>query len=288
MLNSLYKALDSFMFYVGCHVKPLKRWETTKEATSSGLYFSMTTTPDRINKLKPTINSLLRQTEAPKGIFLNIPHKSRSGKSFNIPDFLLSHEKIIILRCEDEGPVTKLLPTLRYFSNRTESVPVVVLDDDQVYPKTLLETYARKSKNENQYAWTLCGWLAPKDLKHQSRNVLLGGGVKLTSPKANITEDTDVDILQGASSYLIETGFFNDAVFQLIKSAFYADDVWISGILAKQGVATKVAASDFPYIRITSLNFLFYGKTLKKTANRDNTHNDSLYHFFKDDWMSHN
>src|SRR2546423_1101232 len=76
---------------------------------------SLSTLPDRINHLRPTLQSLLTQTRPPDEIVVAIPEFCiREQKAYAIPDYLLRLPRVRILRCEkDWGPATKFIPTIQ-------------------------------------------------------------------------------------------------------------------------------------------------------------------------------
>jgi hypothetical protein len=69
---------------------------------------SLSTMPDRINNLEPTLRSLLEQTRPPDEIVLVVPQFSvRQQKEYVIPGYLEKIPRLRILRCEkDWGPAT--------------------------------------------------------------------------------------------------------------------------------------------------------------------------------------
>ena len=79
------------------------------------IYVSLTTTPDRVKNLDKSVESLLKQICKPDKIFINIPVKYRRFKEIieedRIPKF--KDSRIEITRCEDFGPGTKLLGSLK-------------------------------------------------------------------------------------------------------------------------------------------------------------------------------
>src|SRR5690606_23153775 len=80
------------------------------------LWVGLTTLPSRIDKLKPTLESLISQTVTPNRIFLSIPEFSaRENRAYEIPSWLCEFQPILqILHCaNDFGPGTKLLGCLR-------------------------------------------------------------------------------------------------------------------------------------------------------------------------------
>ena len=78
------------------------------------IYVSLTTIPQRVKNLNKSIESLLKQSQKPDKIFINIPFKyKRFSETINddqIPKF--DNNLIEITRCEDYGPGTKLLGSL--------------------------------------------------------------------------------------------------------------------------------------------------------------------------------
>jgi hypothetical protein len=74
---------------------------------------SLFTVPDRINNLRPTIRSLLKQTRPPDEIVLAIPEFSiREQRPYVVPEYVLRLPRLRILRCgKDLGPATKIYPS---------------------------------------------------------------------------------------------------------------------------------------------------------------------------------
>ena len=109
---------------------------------------SFTTIPSRIDNIKKTINSINNQTLKPSKIFLNLPDKY---KRFNNYEFttkqLLTLEKlnIEINRCEDYGPSTKLMGSLKKIK---DFECVIILDDDHIYQKEIFEIFIDKYKKK--------------------------------------------------------------------------------------------------------------------------------------------
>src|SRR5213595_2875528 len=105
---------------------------------------SMSTVPDRINNLRPTIRSLLRQTRPPDEIVLAIPEFSvREQRPYLVPEYISRLPRVRILHCgKDWGPATKFIPVVQ--EERTAArgnTLIMVVDDDRIYPRTALESY---------------------------------------------------------------------------------------------------------------------------------------------------
>src|SRR6476620_7814025 len=110
---------------------------------------SLSTVPGRINNLRATIRSLLKQTRPPDEIVLAIPEFSiREKRPYVVPKYLLRLPRVRILHCvKDWGPATKFIPAVReeLAAGRYSSL-IMVGDDDRIYPRDALETYLHYNK----------------------------------------------------------------------------------------------------------------------------------------------
>src|SRR5438046_5595485 len=105
---------------------------------------SLSTVTDRINNLRPTIRSLLRQTRPPDEIILAVPEFSiREERPYIVPEYLLRLPRVRILRSRrDWGPATKFIPVIQQeLAAGGGNTLIMVLDDDRVYPRDALATY---------------------------------------------------------------------------------------------------------------------------------------------------
>ena len=106
---------------------------------------SMTTISSRIEKLHPTIDSILQQTCAPDEIYLWLseePYLLDEGiKREKIPSWLVELEalgKVRIHYTRNTGPYRKLLPILeRYFDS---DHALITADDDIIYKRDWIES----------------------------------------------------------------------------------------------------------------------------------------------------
>src|SRR5437016_7649002 len=105
---------------------------------------SLSTVPDRINNLRPTIRSLLKQTRPPDEIVLAIPEFSvREQRPYVVPKYIFQLPRVRVLRCrEDYGPATKFIAAIQdELAAGRENTLIMVVDDDRLYPRDALETY---------------------------------------------------------------------------------------------------------------------------------------------------
>jgi len=170
---------------------------------------SLTTIPSRLKKINKTLESLKNQTLRADKIFINIPIYYKRFPNTKVSNNFISKIKeknIEVIRCEDFGPATKLMGSL----NKVKKYKcVIILDDDHIYNKNILKILISNfKKNQNCYSFF-------------SNKIF------------------NIDIAQGADSFLINTKFLNGIknfyrIFvEKNKNLFLDDDFWISLFLQK-------------------------------------------------------
>src|SRR6187455_1320683 len=105
---------------------------------------SLSTVPDRINNLRPTIRSLLNQTRPPDEIVLAIPEFSiREQRPYIVPKHISRLPRVRVLHCaEDWGPATKFIGAIQdELAAGRQNTLIMVVDDDRLYPRDAIETY---------------------------------------------------------------------------------------------------------------------------------------------------
>jgi hypothetical protein len=251
---------------------------TGRRANSKRVIASLTTLPDRILNLEPTLRSLLNQTRPPDEIVLSIPEYSvRQKQPYSIPRYLSEFPTVRILRCKtDWGPATKFIPVVQeeLAAGRGDTL-VMVLDDDRVYPRDALETYLHYHGQFPNAALCFRGGPMPKNFYWFLPKLFLGS--RLREPKR-------VAVITGCGSYLIQPRFLDSALWNYSgapASAFYMDDIWISGNLDRRGVE-KYAVPASAMMRTVrrqagtmSLHRVPRGRTY---------HNNEVVEYFRDTW----
>jgi hypothetical protein len=98
---------------------------------------SLTTMPDRYDKLSQTLNSLHNQTYKLDAIYLGVPHKSKrlDIEYPPLPDTIT--KQCTVVRCPDYGPITKIVGAL--MSESDPNTVIITFDDDRVYHPDLVE-----------------------------------------------------------------------------------------------------------------------------------------------------
>src|SRR6266568_2981735 len=116
----------------------------TRTADNRRVIASLSTVPDRINNLRPTIWSLLKQTRPPDEIVLAVPEISvREQRPYVVPKYISRLPRVRVLRCcEDWGPATKFIAAIQdELAAGRENTLIMVVDHDRLYPRDALETY---------------------------------------------------------------------------------------------------------------------------------------------------
>src|SRR5438094_893500 len=198
---------------------------------------SLTTVPERIGNLGPTIRSLLRQTRPPDEIVLAVPKFSiREQRPYEVPEYVSRLPRLRILHCRrDWGPATKFIPIVReeLAAARGDTL-IMVVDDDRVYPRDALETYLHYNKQLPDGALCFRGAAMPRTLDWRYARMIKAS--ELRQPEA-------VAVITGCGSYLIQPRFFDESLWDYSRAprgAFYMDDIWISGCLARRNVKRYV------------------------------------------------
>ena len=199
---------------------------------------SLTTVPPRVRACLTTLSSLVNQSRKPDAIFFNVPHTCArlGGERYVLPPEVTAfceRNGVTINRCEDEGPITKLLPTLR--RELPQGALLMTADDDIAYPvrhlQGLLEAHAKHG----------CA------VGYSGFYLLEYNLVQHTSPPGV------VDVLEGYAGALYPRAAFDLAGFEAYLAASgaaqaparLADDLLISNYLAGRGVRRMyVAAPD--------------------------------------------
>jgi len=214
--------------------------ETLASSKKSGdrrVIVSLSTVPERMDNLGPTIRSLLRQTRPPDEIVLAIPEFSiRERRPYAVPKHVSRWRRLRVLHCRrDWGPATKFIPIVRdeLAAGRGDTL-IMVVDDDRMYPRDALETYLHYNKQLPDAALCFRGAPMPRDLDWRHAKMIRARDLRQPQPAAVIT---------GCGSYLIQPRFFDESLWdysQAPKGAFYMDDIWISGCLTRHGVKRYV------------------------------------------------
>jgi hypothetical protein len=136
--------------YISLHCQPvepfIKNYSKLPKASKNRVIISFSTTPDKVEKLKPMINSILDQTVKVDMITIIIPLEYK-GKKYNLPKYI-QDVAVVLPSGKDYGKGTKLIPLL--LKEKESDTIIIAIDDDRVYGKDFIETMVEEAnKNPN-------------------------------------------------------------------------------------------------------------------------------------------
>ena len=121
---------------------------------------SMTTLPGRLEDIVTPIKHILRQTIPLELLYLNIPMRTMKGDTYYVPENFLGQfdgykTRVLINRCLDYGPITKLAPTLDLETD--PSTYILTFDDDTIVHRDLVRVLRGRIRIHPDVCWALSG-----------------------------------------------------------------------------------------------------------------------------------
>lgn len=182
---------------------------------------SVTTTIKRIEKITNTLLSIINQTYCIDKIVVVIPYVSYiTNETYIIPSSIYNLiPNIEIIRCDDCGPISKLLPLLSDI-NIDNDIWILTFDDDVIYHKDHLHNLL-------------------KSIGTISTNKVYGlSGFSINQDNNMITQ-----VLEGNNTILYHRSIFRDDFKEYVDlllnniNCRYSDDIIISNYLAKYNIS---------------------------------------------------
>lgn len=204
---------------------------------------SLTVLPSRLPHIEKTIQSLTHQEIMPDEICVWLPKNPIRDKEVKeIPDFLHT-DALSVKFVEDVGSATKLIPALKKYWDEKQTI-IVTADDDQIYPEWWfrgLVEYADDFPN------ACLGYRGKRFIRIGNRILTYSYQLAKFYFCQKINSPVKVDILTGNWGALYRVGFFNEEVFNVDVNSplFYTDDIWFSGLLAKNKIEKYVVPAQF-------------------------------------------
>lgn len=202
------------------------------------IYVTLTTIPPRLKNIHITIESILTQSVVPDLIIVNIPLiYNNFSNDYNIPPYL-NNDKILINRCNDFGPGTKLLGLYEteIYNNMSNNDIIIVIDDDRLYNNNLIQNFLFYHRQHEDKVLTVAGWdidvITNKKINYLNKKLPRGIDFK---------ECGFTNILGGCCGFLITKKlcpFNNKEIFNLYPTddKYYVDDIWISGFITLNNI----------------------------------------------------
>ncbi len=266
-----------------CDLEQLDRnWA---QAGKGDLTICLTSLPSRLPHLHWTLRSLLTQHPLPARIRLHLPeHSRREATSYRIPEWLARLRSVELVRCSDLGPATKLLPAL----DLPERTPLVVVDDDRLYPPGFL-AHLEGCKTR---ATGLSGWRVPGDLTDRPTTLWSNlAGLPPTPLKCSrLRRPVRIDVLQGFSGYRVEPGYFGPEVHDYStapRAAYFVDDVWLSAHCRSERWVEPFARFPTQHPGLTGLyRRTSLGRVNSGQGNPERRSNTIMIRHFRGRWLS--
>lgn len=287
------KFFRDYIHYFLTTRKSLEFWDDycSNNPNKSDIIVSFSTIPSRITEIVPTVKSLLSQNMSPKRIRVNVPQFSmREQVEYTIPDEISNLKCFEVVRVDkDWGPSTKFIPAIQ---DSEPDQKILVVDDDNMYPPTMLEAFNKASNEKPDWIVAASGWRVPGDLVDRATtlwtNITKQPPVPVPTTRTN--EYYQIDILQGYSGYVLKPRFFDLSALTDYpdepRAVRFVDDVWVSA-------HAKVPKYVFPSNRFCYIPFwtegFFKSNSLASINNhgktRDEDRNNSIaIRYFKDKW----
>lgn len=265
-----------------------RRW--LADCERSPVVISLTTIPSRIDHLDETLKSLIDQTRRPAKVVLNVPsHSDRENRSYHVPAHLRKLSFLEVRNCEDWGPATKLIPVVL---TATPDLPVLVVDDDRIYPAFFVERMDRASQAMPDSAITYAGIIVPADLTDRPTTLL--ANLRQIPPVPvrchRVGEPTPVDILLGVFGYLVRPRFFDVGALTDFSEGpaelRLVDDVRTSALCnARKFVIPAPILSHIPKRRFLHFKLTALGRINRGPGGNERRHNTIGYRFFAERWQ---
>ena len=234
--------LISAFIYIGPYTTMKVKQDLAKNPVD--IIVSLTTTPYRINTIKPVLDSIARQSIKPTRTYVNIPWVfKRDNSEYIIPDWLQKYPNIIINRTKDYGPATKLIATLEKEHN-PEAI-IITIDDDRMYHRHIVRDLT-KQYLPNTYK-----------VNYKFNSAITGYGINFIGSSDRsfyfneiVIGDRPSALVVGTYGVAYKKKFFNQDIFSLMDriplNCFLSDDFMISSYLL---------ANHIPIVTISGISY---------------------------------
>eukprot|EP00747_Dinoflagellata_sp_TGD_P032893 gnl/TRDRNA2_/TRDRNA2_136277_c1_seq2.p1 gnl/TRDRNA2_/TRDRNA2_136277_c1~~gnl/TRDRNA2_/TRDRNA2_136277_c1_seq2.p1 ORF type:complete len:383 (+),score=16.05 gnl/TRDRNA2_/TRDRNA2_136277_c1_seq2:68-1216(+) len=209
------------------------------------IVISLTTVPemlsDKMMFLGKTLASLRQQTVRADSIELNLPNKSQRLGAYGGLQPNIS-EGINVYHTDDWLALTNIIPTVQRAQKNlsVQETLVIVVDDDKVYPPSLVEDHLRAFREKPSSVSACRGFKLPPARK-------LSGdwdGLQYSHYGHKVESPVQVAIVTGSDSWSSPASLFNESLWTDLKHTGSAmrlmNDIWVSGQLSKHNVPKYV------------------------------------------------
>jgi hypothetical protein len=140
MILSYIQITRYFQLHIKSTESYIKKYPTLPKANKERTVIAFTTTPDKLNNMKPFINSILDQTVRVDDIALNIPYKYFG----QVPDDLKKIVSVYGYNIDYENVGDMICSILREPEGNTR---IILVDPETIYGNDFVETIVDESEN---------------------------------------------------------------------------------------------------------------------------------------------
>lgn len=240
--------------------------------TTPEIYVTLTTINSRLDKIKPVLESLHKQTLKPKKIVLNIseePYLLDTGITKKDPR-LSALEQLSLVEVNwtpNYGPYRKIVPFLEnhFSSDKTEDKLFITVDDDTLYP----DYFIHELYNEYELNNCIVGFRG-RFITIEDKSI-----TSYTKWKLGKTEKSINNLPTGKDGIIYNTKFFTKDFVEIntaIKLAPTADDLWIKWHTGLNGIKSiilnpEAATSDYKSFPVVDYSAAYRDVSLFKAHN---------------------
>lgn len=117
------------------------------------VYITMTTIPSRMKNTFKIINHFLQHVTGLEKVILNIPYSYKRWPGLSIDVGVaasIKDARFVLNRCEDYGPLTKILPSLNIIPNNS----ITIIADDMCYTHSAFQDIVEKQTRDLKKAFS--------------------------------------------------------------------------------------------------------------------------------------
>ena len=257
----------------------------------SDVIVCLSTLPSRLPMIDDALKSLMRQTRAPAEIRIYLPAFSkRENRPYAVPTHLRRLKSVTLVEnVEDHGPATKFRCAI---GTAAPDQKLLIVDDDRIFPPDMLALLDAAATADPSAAFCVGGWIVPADLTDRPTTMMMN--INRVPPAqirpSRMRQPTPIDIVMGAHGFIIRprhvdlVRLFDDSAGP--PSAFFADDIWISGYCHAPKYAVPIRRADFqPYRHIPRYDRSSLG-WVNRTGNPETWANTAVLRWFgADPWL---
>jgi hypothetical protein len=263
----------NFYYYNELYIKYKQLYKNLKY--KSRIIISLTTSPSRLSYCLNNLMNMINNNVIPinSEIHLNLPKVfKRTGETY--PYVISPHPIIKIFKdMDDDGPITKLLPTLERFKNEDDDILIITIDDDTYYNKGIFEIHEYlHNMYDNKIITTFSDLFS-----FNGNHYIIKENLKINTNKFKINKESLIPhkqsyFIEGYSSVGYSTKLMNVSKIKelVVKSdkCSNSDDLIISKYLSKNNIPIiKVLDNIFSLI-----TFLYFIRQKEWGYNKDALH----------------